>query len=327
MTEEHNDQRQTATTGTPPADAADLGSLMGGPTPSRPAESSADRQARDLEERALAAARAALQGAQFAQATAAAHAAITQPHEPTQSRNVPSTSRRTRVWLRVMLVLNLVFMVVLFALPDPRTVAEPSPITPPKSRTESRTEPSNAPSQPPAPSPFVEAPRERAVEVPEREVFNHALQLANDGKFPQAIAVLVAYLDRNPGMIAPLKRTVLLTISFYHSRNNDLAAADRYSTMAQQLAARASLPDDLLAAAELAKSEGRMQDMRAAYARFLLQQRQVRGSLRRHVAEAYLQLADSWRSEAEQAQTKADADAHSQQQRVRDELQKEGVGK
>ena len=40
---------------------------------------------------------------------------------------------------------------------------------------------------------------------------------------------------------------------------------------------------------------------RQHYARLLLQQRQIPSSLYRHVAEAYLKLGDSYRTEAEKA--------------------------
>ena len=58
--------------------------------------------------------------------------------------------------------------------------------------------------------------------------------------------------------------------------------------------------------------------MRRNYARFLLLQKTLPAALRERVAQAYLQLGDSYRIEAEQGELKAQTDAQARQRKLKD---------
>ena len=73
----------------------------------------------------------------------------------------------------------------------------------------------------------------------------------------------------------------------------------KYLRQANQILRRSYLPDDLLRSARRAEEAGDAAQMRAAYARFLLQQSMVPASERQAIHEAYLKLGDSYRMQAE----------------------------
>jgi tetratricopeptide (TPR) repeat protein len=263
---------------------APLGSLMGGGALPR----------RDLEGEALAAARAALDAVR-----------------PPAAADEPALARRAgpREWLlRGLLALNLVLMVAMLFVPGAARPVETGG---------ERVAPAEAPA--PGHAPFVTPRQDRVSPIPDRELYNAALVQAENGEFEAAVATLERYLAQNPKLPAAVRQLVYLAMSYYLGRAGRMEDADRFEHMARALHARTSLPEDLLASAQRAEQEGRAADMRAAYARFLLLQRTIRPDLRRHVAEAYLKLGDSYRQEAEQAEQRAQ-EAERAQERERRRL-------
>ena len=102
---------------------------------------------------------------------------------------------------------------------------------------------------------------------------------------------------------------VLMMLAHYSQMVGKFDAAREYERRAQGIAQSHSLPEDLVAMAKAAEASGDQQALRRVWARFLLQQRQVPSSLYQHVAEAYLQLGDSYRNQA---------NAAAERQRLRD---------
>ena len=90
-------------------------------------------------------------------------------------------------------------------------------------------------------------------------------------------------------------------LSIYASRNNDLAKSLKYQQQARALEETHYLPDDLVKMAEAAVARGDQIELRRVWARFLLQQRQIPTWLYQHVAQAYLELGDSYRKDADSA--------------------------
>ncbi len=75
--------------------------------------------------------------------------------------------------------------------------------------------------------------------------------------------------------------------------------AARYRSKTRTLVNRGYLPEDLRDAARTAWEDGRSEDARRYFARFLLQQKQLPAELRESVAEAFLRIGDSYRMAAD----------------------------
>lgn len=249
--------------------------------------SPATRRARDLDAEALRAAEQAL--AEGERALAAARAQLQDEHGAEPAPRARG-SRRREVLLRCLLAVNVVAMLVVASLPTPHVVdvatAKPQP----------------APSGvEPRPAPGAEAPRFN-------EPWNRAMQAAEDRDFGTAVAILEGYLAANPRMAPSQQLSVLMALSHYTARvgtSESLKKSQDYQRRADAIDKSHSLPEDLVAMATAAADNGDQEALRRIWARFLLQQRQIPSWLYKHVAEAYLQLGDSYRQDAAAAAEQA----------------------
>ena len=128
-----------------------------------------------------------------------------------------------------------------------------------------------------------------------------ALLAADRQDYPRAITLLQEYLADSPRMAASSQASALLALEYYCSRAGRLGESQEYRRRIQALNDSHKLPEDLVAMAQAAAKSGDQESLRRVWARFLLQQRQVPSSLYKHLAEAYLQLGDSYRAEANEA--------------------------
>ncbi|MGE3171666.1 MAG: tol-pal system YbgF family protein [Planctomycetota bacterium] len=233
----------------------------------------------DLDQRALAAAEAALAEGQRAidQARAQLRESATE--------TAPRARSGREVLLRVLLGVNLLAMVVVVMLPPAKATPE-------------HTTPAVIDTAPPAHEPAVRTPR---LDDPVIRAF--AAADAHD--YQQAIRLLDEHLAATPRLDPARKANVLLALEHYSAQLGDFARAQEYQRKAEALRNSHSLPDDLVQMALEAEKNGDVESMRRHYARLLLQQRQIPSALYRHVAEAYLKLGDSYRQEAEQAEQQA----------------------
>ena len=253
----------------------------GGPSPTSSGKPS--KPAVDLEAEAMRAAEHAV--AEGEKALADANAQLQRDSAaPVVAK--PSSRKSRELVLRVLLAVNVLAMVVVSLLPAPATTSNvgKTPVVEPKSITGT-------------------APRQMS------EPFNRAMQAAENGDFLGATAILDRYLDDNPRMHAAERLSVLTALQHYASRTNDYAKSRKYAQMAQSLEQSHHLPEDLVQMAEAAIASGDQESLRRVWARFLLQQRQIPTWLYQHVAQAYLELGDSYRK---------DADAGAEQARLKE---------
>jgi hypothetical protein len=261
----------------PALDGGELPELMASADPR--SQEAADRNARrpapDLDAEALRAAEHAL--AEGHRALAAARARLA-GERPVARR----PARRRELILRALLVLNVLAMIAVATLPVPGP-------------TQTGTGTANTP----APSAVSADPRtsERRFNEP----WNRALVAADKGDFAQAVTILDQYLASSPRMAPSQQLSVLMALAHYSARQNDWARAQEYQRRADAIERSHSLPEDLVAMAKAAAESGDQESLRRIWARFLLQQRQVPSWLFKHVAEAYLQLGDSYRLQANAA--------------------------
>ncbi len=228
----------------------------------------------DLEGDALRAAEAALREGQKALAQARAHLGTPAPSRGKRSRELI---------LRALLIFNVLAMIVVASLPAPQPKVEPTQPAAGEHAT-----------KPPTP-----------VEPKFNEPWNRALVAAEKRDFAAAIAILDQYLADSPRMAPSQQLSVLMALSHYSARNNDFARSQEYQRRADAIEQSHALPDDLIAMAKAAAESGDQESLRRVWARFLLQQRQVPSWLYKHVAEAYLQLGDSYRVQANAAAEQA----------------------
>ncbi len=273
MSEQQGDKTTTATPAeaTPAAPQKNALSDLMAAADARPA-GAATKASPDLEAEALRAAEKALAEGQKALAAARAHMGDAAP-----TATPPSRSRER--WLRALLAFNVLVMIGIAILP----MSSPSH-TPTAGGTHEDTH---------------ESPK--GVETRFSDPWNRALAAAERRDFDQAITILDGYLDQRPNMVASEKLSVLMALAHYASRKNDFKAAQDYQRRADAIEKSHSLPEDLVATAKAAAEAGDQEQLRRIWARFLLQQRQVPSWLYKHVAEAYLQLGDSYRQQANAA--------------------------
>lgn len=129
---------------------------------------------------------------------------------------------------------------------------------------------------------------------PMSEPFNRALLAAEAGDFAGAVDALEQQLASNPQMHLAERLNVMTTASYYALRNNDFKASLKYAELAQSLQNSQSSQDQLERMAAAAVRSGDQEAMRRAWARFMLQQRQMPSLLYQQIARAYLQLSDSY---------------------------------
>lgn len=238
----------------------------------------------DLEQQAIEAAAAAV--AEGERAIAAAEAALADAEPPTQApaSPLPRTGRDHReLVLRVLLAVNVVAMIVVAMLPAP--AAGPAAVAAPTA--------TEAPA-PTSPTPATPTPATPSMNEP----WNQALRASERREWSAAVTILEGYLDSRPEMPPSERLSVLSALSFYASRDKDFARSRRYSQQAQALEQSHSLPADLVKEAAAAVELGDQESLRRIWARFLLQQRQIPSWLYQHVAQAYLELGNSYREDA-----------------------------
>lgn len=268
------------------------------PTPAEPltelmaqgaAAAASTRPKVDLDRAALAAAEQALAAGQAALAAA--------------QRELGGVAPRTsgREWLlRALLAINVVAMVVVAMLPtsSPTGDAKVEPAT----SHGPATVPSGAAADPAAPGGGVPQGRTPQPAGPAlEELYNRALLAAERQDWRGAIRLLEEHLAAAPRMAPSQRLSVLMALGYYSSRAGDFTAARDYQRKAEAIEQSHSLPEDLVAMAKAAADSGDQEALRRVWARFLLQQKQIPSWLYKHVAEAYLQLGDSYRHEANTA--------------------------
>lgn len=187
------------------------------------------------------------------------------------------TSRINReLVLRVLLAVNVLAMVIVSLLPAP-----------------ANTDANDGNSSVVEPQPTRPALRQMS------EPVNRAWQASENRDFASAVVILETYLQDNPRMHSAERLSVMTALIHYSSRNNDFAKSQKYARQTQALEQSHSLPEDLVHMAEAAIKSGDQESLRRIWARFLLQQRQIPTWLYQHVAQAYLQLGDSYRKDAD----------------------------
>jgi len=184
----------------------------------------------------------------------------------------------------VLLAINVIAMIVIAMLP-PSTAALPN-TPPPVAAT---------------PDPAAEQAKLRRFNEP----FNNALAAADRGQYVEAIAILERYLADSPRLAPSQKLNVFNMLSHYAGLAKDFAKSQHFAQQAAAIGQSHSLPADLVEMAKAALASGDQESLRRVWARFLLQQRQIPTWLYQHVAEAYLQLGDSYRKEANEAAERA----------------------
>jgi hypothetical protein len=266
-------------TGHAPAPAAtgeQLAGLMASGTKAAGA-TTRGKPAPDLEGQALRAAEQALADGERAIAAARAHL-----RDEPAAVAAPAPRRGRELALRALLAVNVLAMLFVALMPPGAATTTPPP-----------------PATTPAPAADDVAVRRF------NEPFNNALAAADRGAHTEAIAILEQYLGDNPRMLPSQKLNVLNMLSHYAGLANDFARSQRYAQQAAAIGQSHSLPADLVEMARQAVANGDQETLRRVWARFLLQQRQIPSWLYKHVAEAYLQLGDSYRGQADAAAEKA----------------------
>ncbi|MBX3464805.1 MAG: hypothetical protein KF830_16680, partial [Planctomycetes bacterium] len=223
---------------------------------------------------------------------------------PEPAKAPPAAARRRELVLRGLLVFNMLAMVAVVMLPTPQTGST----TPGPSAGDA--------------APVAVAPAPTA-ESRFHEPWNRALAAAEQRDFARAIAILEQYLADSPRMAPSQQLNVLMAMAHYAARQNDFAKAQEYQRRADAIDRSHSLPEDLVAMAKAAAASGDQESLRRIWARFLLQQRQVPSWLYKHVAEAYLQLGDSYRLQANAA---AEAARLAELERAAAELEARAAG-
>lgn len=297
MSEQHPD-KSTATTATPSHDApAKAGEPGGAALSDLMAQGDKGRttaRGPDLERQALRAAEQALAEGERALANARAQL------QPTPEK-APANGRR-ELLLRLLLAVNVLAMVVVALLPAP---GGSTPTTPPVEHVPhetTRTTPT--------------APRTD-------ELWDRAIAASSRRDYATAVALLERYLTESPRMAPSQQMSVFLALSHYASKSGDFKKAQEFDRRARALDQSHSLPEDLVAMAQAAAESGDQANLRRAWARFLLQQKQIPSSLYPQVATAYLQLGDSYRHEANEAAEKQRlADLAETERRLREEAKK-----
>lgn len=227
---------------------------------------------------------AALLAAQQAIAEGERALAVARAQLANEPPEVVSGSKRRELVLRLLLAANVLAMIVVAMLPGSGKK--------PDATTNST---SAQPQQPSDPVPV--GPRLATK-------YNQALLASDSGEYAKAIALLTDYLAESPRMAPSRKVNVYRQMAHYAAQMNLFTQAQDYERRADALTRSHSLPEDLVAMAHAALANNDHEGLRQVWARFLLQQRQIPSSLYQHVAEAYLQLGDSYRVQANDAAEK-----------------------
>lgn len=271
-----------------------------------------DKAKPDLDADALRAAQAAVEAGAKALAEARAQLQAGGPAP------VSKQSRRREIALRALLVVNVVAMLVVAMLPSPNDSGT-SPTTAPAAHGDPHASTGGHDAAHGDTSHAANGHDTGHGKGKHGEPYNLALQQADGGDFAAAVATLESYLAANPRMQAASKAAVLNTAAYYASRAGDAQRAESFTRQYDALKGSHSLPEDLIAEAKAAIAAKDQDKLRRTWARFLLQQKQIPPFLYKHVAEAYLQLGDSYRLEAEAgAAAQRLQDAKAAEEKLRD---------
>ena len=308
-----------------------LSKLMGGAN--APAAGSEAKPSTELERNALRAAEEAL--AEGARVLAEAENALRSQKAGNAPQPQAAPLSRTReLVLRALIGLNIVGMIVLVLLPSPTgdaaqqtgVVPQQAPVDPHAAVEPVAHEQPLAPhvaSEPQVPHASQTATPEPVVQAPSlRDPVLRAFALAEAREYKAAIELLEQHLAQSPRLDAGKKANVLLALEHYAAQIGDYAKAQDYQRKLEALRGSHSLPEDLVHMAQEAERNGDIESMRRHYARLLLQQRQIPSTLYRHVAEAYLKLGDSYRTQAEKGEAAA---RESQLEKAREQLRKQAT--
>lgn len=283
-----------------PEEVAQLAELMQGAVQPRPGKA-----APDLDGAALAAAEAALLAGQRALAQARASLQTPAPDR--------AAGRRRELLLRSILGFNLILMVLVVVVPWQPGKA-PEAVQHPATRTAPQAEPPPVPHEVPTAPAGPQGPHPVA-----GSLYDQGLRAAAEGRYAEAITLMERYLLATPRLHVAQQCNVFHALAHYAFQLGDLQKSQDYDQKAAALLRSHTLPEDLVQMAQQAEQRGDADALRRLWARFLLQQRQIPPALYKHVAEAYLQLGDSYRLEAARG---AEAARRRELEALRDSLQK-----
>ncbi len=193
-------------------------------------------------------------------------------------RRAARSGARLDVVLQVALAINVVVLAVLLGTTSSTGVTESAP--------------------PPAQSDPVLTPLREIGQLPDSPLWEQAVRAAGTGDYAGAVRLLESYLEATPQMSDVERQLVYNQVAYYLIKVGRVAESQRYTDRARELLGRVYLGQDLLQAAEAAGGRGALEQMRASYARFLLQLEQTSPAVRQREAEALLRLGDSYRIEA-----------------------------
>ncbi|MHC4079362.1 MAG: tetratricopeptide repeat protein, partial [Planctomycetota bacterium] len=237
-----------------------------------------------LEDRAVAAAHEAI----FAGETAleqAEEASLLLEHAEAGERSQSWLSRRDKI-MAMLLIFNLALLGMMAAVPGVFSGDDTEPTI---GRTNGGGENPN----------YVPKVHKLNDPFPVEDLYEEATLAARRGDYPTATRLLKQLLKESPNMSGVQLRLVYSQLAYSLLRDGKRKEAEEYTDRIDGMRLQTTLPEDLVRAARRAERDGRGSDMRRYFARFLLQQNQIRPDMRDVIAEAYLKIGDSYRLDAE----------------------------
>ncbi len=146
---------------------------------------------------------------------------------------------------------------------------------------------------------FDQAHRGEALGLPDDSTYQQAMLVALDGDFALACDLLIHYLERHEHLDEGVRRLVHAQVAYYQRKAGNLGAALEHERLARPGTQQAYLAEELLQAARSAQARGDHLAVRRAYARFLLQQDTMSPGMRALLDEAWLQMGDGYRQQAD----------------------------
>ncbi|MHC4516582.1 MAG: tetratricopeptide repeat protein [Planctomycetota bacterium] len=238
-----------------------------------------------LEDRAVAAAREAI----FVGETAleqAEEASLLLEHAEAGERSRSWLSRRDKI-MAMLLIFNLALLGMMAAVPGVFSGDDTDPTTVRTNGTSGEN-----------PN-YVPKVHKLNDHFPADNLYEEATLAARRGDYPTATRMLKQLLKEAPDMSGVQLRLVYSQLAYSLLRDGKRKEAEEYTDRIDGMRLQTTLPEDLVRAARRAERDGRGSDMRRYYARFLLQQNQIRPDMRDVIAEAYLKIGDSYRLDAE----------------------------
>ena len=137
-----------------------------------------------------------------------------------------------------------------------------------------------------------------ALGLPDEGRYEEALLLAATGDYAKACVQLEGLLA-DGGLPASVESLLRVQLAMYLRRAGRIGEAIAQERLARPDGRNASLAEDLLAAGREAAENGDEVKARRAYARFLLMQENLSPGLEQLLQEAWLQVGDSYRRQAD----------------------------